>query len=42
MEKSRLKSFVGGIVIGLLVGVTTGIFGTLLVVGTAFINANLK
>ena len=38
MTKSRTKSFVGGIVIGLLVGLICGGFTVAVIGGSAFIN----
>jgi uncharacterized membrane protein YqjE len=40
-QKSRLKSFIGGTVIGLILGTVIGCIAMLLIMGTVFINANL-
>jgi hypothetical protein len=42
MQKSRTKSMIGGIVIGLLVGAIIGGFAVACVIGTAFINYSLS
>ena len=41
-EKSRAKSFIGGTVIGLLLGALVGGFTVACIMGTAFINWNIK
>lgn len=42
MEKSRMKSFIGGLVIGVLCGALVGGFTVAVIGGTAFINFALK
>lgn len=42
MQKSRTKSFIGGIVLGALVGAIIGGFAVAMVGGTAFISYSLE
>lgn len=42
MEKSRKKSFIGGIVIGLLVGALIGGYTIAVIMGSAFIDYSLS